>query len=95
MADTSLATRRARLNGAFFGGIIGVAVALVQVVLFMAGTTSYNVAGSAANVSTAGSSDLTGYLILPFLIVAFFAGAGAILATRLTKTSPAGRTPYA
>lgn len=91
----SVSPQRARLSGAIFGGVLGVAVALVQIVLFMAGTTSYNVAGTAANVTTAGSSDLTGYVVLPLVIILSFAGAGAALASRRTKPAAGGGAPYA
>lgn len=87
--------QRARLSGAIFGGVLGIAVALVQVVLFMAGTTAYNVAGTAANVTTAGSSDLSGFVVLPLIIILTFAGAGAALASRRTRPAPGGGAPYA
>lgn len=87
--------QRAILSGAIFGGVIGIAVALVQVVLFMAGTTTYNVSGISETVTTAGSSDFTGFVALPFLIVLTFAGAGAALASRWMKPPMAARSPYA
>ncbi|MBX3017585.1 MAG: hypothetical protein KF767_06845 [Bdellovibrionaceae bacterium] len=87
--------RRAVLSGAIFGGVIGIAVALVQVVLFMAGTTSYNVSGISETVTTAGSSDFTGFVALPLLIVLGFAGAGAALASRAAKPPVASGSPYA
>lgn len=87
---------RARLNGALFGGLLGFAVALVQVVLFMTGTSTYDVSQvTAAAVTTSTTSDLTGFVLIPLLIIASFAAAGAALAVRWARPAKASTSPYA
>jgi len=87
-------SNRLKLSGAIFGVALGAALALVQVTLFMMGTTDYNVSTTTAStLTTAGSSEFTGFILLPLLLVVGFGALGAFVSDRYAKRmqAPASR----
>lgn len=80
MAEVKQETR-SRVSGAVFGVVLGAAIALVQVTLFMLGSTIYE---PSAGVTAAGNS-MTGFVLIPLVLIMTFGALGAAFSNRLAK----------
>lgn len=87
---------RFRLSGALAGAVVGAAIAMVQIVLFMTGSATYDVSNvTTAAVLTPGNNDFTGFFLIPVLLIGGFAAAGALIADRAAKPRSGNANPYA
>lgn len=79
---------RFKVTGAVFGSVLGAALAMVQITLFMMGSANYNLStATTASTITAGSTDLMGFVVVPVLLIVGFATLGA-LATDFYNRTP-------